>query len=57
MEKKNKWEKHTAEIALADRIASNKVILLNGAMSVRQCGAADYLTNHHGYIQKVEVKQ
>lgn len=53
MERKNKWEKHTAELALGKLIASGKVVLLDGTLSLRQCSAADYLARYHGYIQKV----
>jgi len=56
MEKKNKWEKQTAEIAVGTQIAASKVILLNGNLTLRQCSAIDYLTSKHGYVQKVEVK-
>jgi hypothetical protein len=53
MEHKNRWTKQTAEMAVASLIASNKVVILNGEMSLRQCSAADYLANHCGYIQRV----
>ena len=51
-ERKEIWTKQTAEFALGSLIASGKVVLLNGGLSLRQCGAADYLANHCGYIQK-----
>jgi hypothetical protein len=56
MEKKNKWEKHTAEVAVGELIATGKVILITGNLTLRKCSAADYLAKNHGYIQKVEVK-
>jgi hypothetical protein len=49
---KSKWTKETAERCVSEKIATGKVILLDGNLSLKQCGAADYLVKNHGYIFK-----
>ena len=44
-----KWTKETAERFISEKIASGKVILLDGNLSLKKCSAADYLVNNHGY--------
>lgn len=51
-ENKHKWTKETAERCVSEKIATGKVILIDGNLSLRQCGAADYLVNNHGYVMK-----
>ena len=52
MGEKHVWTKETAERCVSEKIATGKVILLDGNLSLKQCGAADYLVKNHGYIFK-----
>lgn len=45
-----KWTKETAEQFVGQKIATGKVILLDGTLSLKQCSAADYLMKIHGYV-------
>jgi hypothetical protein len=47
-----KWTKETAERFISEKIASGKVILLDGNLSLKKCSAADYLVKNHGYVFK-----
>jgi hypothetical protein len=55
--KKMKWSKETAERFVNAKIASGKTILIDGTLSLKQCSAADYLVNNHGYIYNTPKKR
>jgi len=52
-----KWTKETAERMLKDNLVpDNKTIYFNGDATLGKCSAADYLTNHCGYITMADLK-
>ena len=51
-----KWNKDSATNTLSKNIADGKVVLIDGTLTLSKCSAADYLTNNHGYRQRVVVR-
>lgn len=48
-----KWTKETAEKKLGNKMAENKMIIIDGTLTLGQCSAADYLVANHGYRTRV----